>query len=431
MSTRFHRRVQRILEAVSQAEPDWRESLIQEACEGDPKLLEEVRSLLPHYETAGEFKPGRPLGSAWGLPGTTTFTRAADAAADEPEWTPPFAIAPYTVVKVLGRGGMGVVYRAVNPATHRVVAIKVLRKRLRSREDRRRFMFEEEILRQLQHTGIGRFLHGGIARIVHRNTPQAPPDRRPYFVMEYIAGQSLTAFAREHELDVRARLALLAKVCEALEHAHRRGIIHRDLKPDNILVEESGQPKVLDFGIAQILEFESTLIRNEDGQFAGTREYASPEQMAGRVKDLTPASDVYTLGLIAHELLTGRLPPRKGGKVRLRLADVVLEESAAAWQHQRRVPLLPVSDPGDGGAPDARRAVRHRGRAGSRYRESAESLSRRLELDEAHRPLVATRLAALAGGVRRVQQAAECGAAQAHRTSRRERGLPLLDAGVI
>ncbi len=332
MPTSFHRRIRRILEEAVRLPSTSREAFLQRACAGNPELLLEVRSLLPHYEVMRDFEPERPHGSAWRLPGTTAFTKAkveADKAqADTAERKPPFAIDQYTVLEMLGRGGMGVVYRAVHPTLHRQVAIKILRKGLVTPENRQRFTFEEEILRQLQHPGIARFVHAGVARIMPLDSAEAMSDWRPYFVMEYIAGQSLTKFAAGNRLGVRERLELFVKICDAVEYAHHRGIIHRDLKPDNILVQPSGQPKVLDFGIAYIPFLQSMLVRDKDGCFTGTLSYASPEQIAGRIDKLTPRSDAYALGLVLHELLTGRLPQRAGGALRMNVDDVCIDGDA-------------------------------------------------------------------------------------------------------
>ena len=314
MPTEFHLRVQRVLERAVRARPDSREVFIRQICAADTRLLREVRSLLPHYVQMTGFEPRRPGGAAWKLPGTTTFLRVrTEAALDPPESEPkpPFSIDQYTVVEILGRGGMGIVYRAVRPTLHRVVAIKVLRHGLLAPQDRWRFTFEEEILRQLRHPGIARFSHAGVARLRPRKTAQCGFDERPYFVMEYVAGEPLTRFATTHQLDVRQRLTLLLRVCEAAEYAHFRSIVHCDLKPDNILVTAAGEPKILDFGIAHLATCEA-LGRPDQRGVAGTLPYASPEQLLGRGEQITPASDVYALGLIAHELLAGTRPLREG-----------------------------------------------------------------------------------------------------------------------
>ncbi len=326
MPTSFHRRVRQILEHAVRLEPNARGAFVRRTCGDNRELLEEVRSLLPHFEIMRDFEPGRPRGATLPIPGTTSMGQAQDEAQakqdEDLERTPPFTIDRYAVEEVLGHGGMGVVYRAVHPTLHCNVAIKILRKGLLSADNRHRFTFEEEILRQLQHAGIARFVHSGVARMMPLESVHGMSDWRPYFVMEYVNGQSLTRFTAAHGLDVRQRLELFAKVCEAVEYAHRRGIIHRDLKPDNILVLSSGAPKVLDFGIAHIPALQSSVVRDREGQFTGTVRYASPEQLAGKVADLTLRSDVYTLGLILHELLAGRLPRREGTTLRLALRGV-------------------------------------------------------------------------------------------------------------
>lgn len=319
MPTEFHTRVQTILEASLRLHPEVRRLFIQRVCTGNPKLLREVRSLLPHYEELQGFEPEPIRGTVWGLPGATTCARAARVAKDEStraERVPPFGIDQYMVKEVLGRGGMGIVYFAVHVTRKSPAAIKILRRGLLSQEDLRRFELEVEINRQLHHPGI--------CRLMYANTIATPFDRRPYFVMECILGNPLTKYAEANRLDLRQRLALFARVCDAVEYAHHHGIIHRDLKPANILVEQSGQPKILDFGIARIAGFQSILECNEQGRFIGTPEYASPEQAAGRTEDLTPCSDVYTLGLIGRELLTGQAPRRVGHRSRLTIEGVRL-----------------------------------------------------------------------------------------------------------
>lgn len=315
MSTDFHLRVQQVLERALSATPARREALIRECCAGDARLLDEALAMLPHYMDA----PRRePQALNWRPPATTTLWRmrreAHSAAIAETEPRPPFSLDQYTVVSYLGAGGMGVVYRAVQPVLDREVAIKILRCRLRTTEDHRRFAFEGEVLRQLQHPGIARFKHSGIARL----RPQVPGtrvlDQRPYFVMEYVRGEPLTWFAEAHRLDLAARLDLLLNVCDAVEYAHYRGIVHCDLKPDNILVDADGYPKVVDFGIARFTEWQRTSSGVGD-TLGGTRAYASPEQILGRADDIGPVSDVFALGLITHELLAGRLPVRRGYSV--------------------------------------------------------------------------------------------------------------------
>jgi serine/threonine protein kinase len=257
--------------------------------------------------------------------------RAEADAIDGPEAepVPPFTIDQYTAVRVLGRGGMGIVYHAVNPVLQREMAIKVLRRRLLASVHRWRFAVEEEILRQLRHPGIARFSHSGLVRLRLRGAASFEEEERPYFVMEYVAGKSLTRFADEQQLDVRGRLALMAHVCEAVEYAHYRGIVHCDLKPDNILVTDDGHPKVVDFGVANLAACEEFSGTGAAG-VAGTLPYASPEQLMGRADQITPASDVYTLAIIIHELLVGMRPQRVGWRVKLALQATQLDTRRAA-----------------------------------------------------------------------------------------------------
>lgn len=328
MSTDFHTRVRETIEAAMAMPPPVRAGWVAERCADDAALLREVQSLLPHYAELHGLDTGAITCPPMPMPGTTTFTQMAATGEDGIEWTPPFAIPPYTVVEIIGRGGMGVVYRAVHPTRHTHVAIKVLRHRLRGQRDWRRFKHEEEVLRQLRHPGIARYLHGGIAELVHDGDHRRCTTERPYFVMEYVAGAPLTAYANREQLATLARLALLLEVCDAVEYAHHRGVIHRDIKPDNILVDADGRARVLDFGIALVQSFEP-LSAGERGGFAGTLAYCSPEQRRLGADELTPASDVYTLGLVICELLTGALPQRQGNNVRIDLSGVTLAPDAS------------------------------------------------------------------------------------------------------
>jgi serine/threonine protein kinase len=326
MATDPHLRVQDILDAAVRLAPAEREAFVRRTCAADAGLLREVRSLLPHYQRTLDFEPDR--GPDWFLPGTTTIAKAqvdAQTAVEDP--APPFCIDQYRCEEVLGRGGMGIVYRAVHATLRRPFAIKLLRRGLLCSENRWRFAFESELLRRLQHPGI--------ARVFHVNEVRSASGTQPYFVMEYIHGQSLVRYAEAQGLGVLQRLTLLANVCEAVEYAHRRGITHRDLKPGNILVDDAGQPKILDFGIARIEEFTPASEDDRPGGFVGTYEYASPEQKAGRNDQLTPGSDVYSLGLITHELLAGRLPALVDGRLRLDLERVQLDRRSRAKARQK------------------------------------------------------------------------------------------------
>jgi serine/threonine protein kinase len=208
--------------------------------------------------------------------------------------------ASYRILRRLGAGGMGTVYLAEQQRPKRHVALKIMNPTPGSSEMLRRFRIEAEVL--------GRLKHPGIAHIYEAGTGPIATGEQPFFAMEYIAGESLIQYANTHRLSVRDRLDLVASICDAVDHAHRRGIIHRDLKPANILVDENGQPKVLDFGVAHLSvsdEFVTHL--TTAGRIVGTLAYMSPEQVRGDPA-IDPRSDVYALGVILYVLLSGELP---------------------------------------------------------------------------------------------------------------------------
>ncbi len=213
----------------------------------------------------------------------------------------PERIGHYHIVRTLGQGGMGVVYEAEQDRPRRTVALKVIKPGFASPNLLRRFELEAEALGRLQHPGIAQIFEAGMA--------DSGYGLQPYFAMEFIRGEPLLQYAEGQKLNVEQRLELMAKICESVHHAHQRGIIHRDLKPANILVEASGQPRVLDFGVARIAEGEADLTRQTDfGQIIGTLPYMSPEQLMGDPLDVDTRSDVYSLGVVLFELLAGCLP---------------------------------------------------------------------------------------------------------------------------
>jgi eukaryotic-like serine/threonine-protein kinase len=218
---------------------------------------------------------------------------------DEPPL--PSAIGHYSILRLLGEGGMGAVYEAEQNHPRRSVALKVIRAAWASPELLRRFEQEAQAL--------GRLHHPGIAQIYEAGSADAGFGVQPFFAMELIHGEPLVRYADEHKLNTRQRLELMIQVCDAVQHAHQRGIIHRDLKPGNILVDESGQPKILDFGLARATDSDAQATRQTDiGQLLGTLAYMSPEQVLADPLALDTRSDVYALGVILYELLAGKLP---------------------------------------------------------------------------------------------------------------------------
>ena len=211
----------------------------------------------------------------------------------------PLHIGRYRILRRHGEGGMGTVYEAEQDNPRRTVALKVIRPGLVSPELVKRFSHEAQILARLQHSGIAQVYEAGMGE-----------DGQPFFAMEFIRGMPLDEYARSRGLNAAARLELLARVCDAVQHAHDKGVIHRDLKPGNILVDETGQPKVLDFGVAHVTAADllTSASRTQAGQLLGTLSYMSPEQIAADPAGLDGRSDVYTLGVILFELLAHRLP---------------------------------------------------------------------------------------------------------------------------
>ena len=200
---------------------------------------------------------------------------------------------PYHLIRLIGSGGMGAVYLAERRGgeIEQHVAVKLLRADRHRHAWRERFLRERQLLASLQHPSIVHVIDAGHTE-----------DERPYLVMEYVQGVKIDEFAKD--IDVRARLRLFLRVCEGVAHAHRRLVIHRDLKPSNILVDASGQPKLLDFGIAKLLDDTGDLTQTLDRLL--TPKYASPEQLAGAAQ--TTATDIYSLGAVLYKLLTGTAP---------------------------------------------------------------------------------------------------------------------------
>jgi eukaryotic-like serine/threonine-protein kinase len=294
--------------ALVEAEPSRRAEILQERCGRDTSLLAEVRSLLDHHEgTAGFLDPA----DLHEIAAPARFTIG-----------PGDRVGSYTVLALLGAGGMADVYLARQQRPQRTVALKIIRRSLAGASLVRRFEHEAELLGRLHHPGIAQVYEAGTAE-------QGPAGTLPFIAMELVAGPPLAEYAQRRRLDARERLELIVRVCEAVEHAHQRGVIHRDLKPGNVLVDERGQPKVLDFGVARALDAERDIsMHTRDGQLVGTLPYMSPEQVAGDHDDIDTRCDVYALGVMLFELLTGELPHPTSGKSIPHVARIIRDESA-------------------------------------------------------------------------------------------------------
>jgi len=214
----------------------------------------------------------------------------------------PDHLGDYRILGVLGEGGMGKVYLAEQASPKRTVALKVIRPGWATPALLRRFEHEADVLGRLQHPGIAQVYEAG----VHEDHGE----QVPFFAMECVRGRPLVEYAEAEGLDVPARLELFARICDAVQHAHAKGVIHRDLKPGNILVLNDGSPKILDFGVARVTDSDmhSATLCTVQGELVGTVPYMSPEQIAGDAAELDTRSDVYTLGVVLYELLTGKLP---------------------------------------------------------------------------------------------------------------------------
>jgi len=277
----------------------------------DPSLAADLERL-----RAADFADG-PLdrGVAVLSPTMVDALGSDEPSATAPALEPGVQFGPFRLLGLLGRGGMGDVYRAerVGAGYTQLVALKLLRPGVESEDLVRRFVQERRILAQLQHPGIARLIDGGMGA-----------EGRPWLAMELVEGEPITDYARRHALGLRARIALLIAVCEALDYAHRRLIVHRDLKPSNVLVGGDGAPRLLDFGIAKLLDQPEGDVRTGTGVRLLSPAYAAPEQVAGEPAGI--ATDVHALGLLLYELLCDDLPHGRRSKTLTALATSLESE---------------------------------------------------------------------------------------------------------
>ncbi|MHC4217102.1 MAG: serine/threonine protein kinase [Planctomycetota bacterium] len=295
MNTGQFKRMEELFDAAVDLPPEQRHAFLQQACAGDVNLLRHVQRLLGFAE--------RDIGVV-GLDDASRDA-AGTVIKREPGLTeaPGTQIGPYRIVRLIGEGGFGAVYEAEQEQpVRRRVALKIIKLGMDTRQVIARFEAERQALALMDHAGIARVFEAG-----------ATETGRPYFVMELVEGVAITEHCNRTHLSPRERLELFMLVCDAVQHAHQKGIIHRDLKPSNILVtDRDGEPipKVIDFGIAKATRqrlTEKTLC-TESGQLIGTPAYMSPEQAETGDTDIDTRSDIYSLGALLYELLTGTTP---------------------------------------------------------------------------------------------------------------------------
>jgi serine/threonine-protein kinase len=312
-------RVEAIFREAMDLEPRARRRFVEDRCEGDPGLHAEVRSLLDASDAAEEFlqEPAAAYAAGIAADPTTDPTRTKnDAGASR-------RIGAYEITREIGRGGMGTVFLAarVDGQFEHHVALKLLKRGMDSDEIQRRFLQERQILAWLKHPNIAALLDGGIT-----------DEGAPYFVMEYVEGSPLTQYGDDHRLSLRERLRLFRDVCQGVQHAHLNLVVHRDLKPANVLVTADGRVKLLDFGVAKLIEPSGDAATTRFESRVLTPQYSAPEQILGN--PITVASDVYALGVILYELLTGSLPyvvpPGIGGERVVLESDPKLPSVVAA-----------------------------------------------------------------------------------------------------
>ncbi|MEM1177577.1 MAG: serine/threonine-protein kinase [Acidobacteriota bacterium] len=300
------RRVETLYYGALELDDGGRRSYLRKACGDDLDLLREVESLLDVGADAdrGEARLADLLSEARRDQGVQdagdNVGGEESTAGPDPPRTPGDdhrRLGPYRLLREIGRGGLGTVYLAERDDEHYSmrVAIKLVRRGLDTDDVLDRLRRERQILAQLEHPNITRLIDGGSTR-----------SGQPYLVMEYVEGRSLLEHADAQRLDLRRRLRLMIDMCHAVDAAHRRLIIHRDLKPTNVLVTADGQVKLLDFGIAQLLDRDPELEATQPERRLLTPAYASPEQLAGEA--LTTATDIYSLGAVLYRLLTGSVP---------------------------------------------------------------------------------------------------------------------------
>ncbi|MCG8408672.1 MAG: serine/threonine-protein kinase [Phycisphaerales bacterium] len=322
------KRAEELFQTARKLDPSERGAFLKQASVNHEALEQRVKAMLKEHDRPPEFLKTSNIKEG------QTLKTSESSRANCLEFNVGQRVDGYTIVRKIAEGGMGTVYQAEQEKPKRTVALKIIRPLYASEQMLRRFELEAEVLGRLQHPGIAQIYEAGTA-----DTGRGP---QPFFAMEFIRGQTLLKYTTEKQLGIRQRFELVARICDAVHHAHQKGVIHRDLKPSNILVVDEGaegprdrgiqgrpssvsssvprplgpsnpssvQPKILDFGVARATDgdIQRTTLETEVGQLIGTLPYMSPEQVSGDSRMLDTRSDVYSLGVILYELSAGRVP---------------------------------------------------------------------------------------------------------------------------
>lgn len=315
LSNEEWKRVDEILDAVLECKPEDRPAYLDAACVGETTIREQVEMLMAACEQAADSSFLQPISN--GVEGGNMLRAMAEDLPRE-QLTPGQRVGNYTIVRPIGRGGMGAVYLAERPfgQFNKPVALKVVKRGMDTDDIVNRFRFERQILARLEHANIARLLDGGVT-----------DEGLPYFVMEYVSGEPIDRYCDQRNLTIKERLKLFKTVCEAVQYAHRNLVVHRDLKPGNVLVTTEGEVKLLDFGIAKVLDPTArgdTMPLTDARSRHMTPQYAAPEQVRG--EPVTTATDVYALGVILYELISGRRPYRFDSRLLSEIEEKICQE---------------------------------------------------------------------------------------------------------